>query len=156
MNPGTSDTDEEKSSSIKDQSPQFVPEDYSTESRQTDKENPYQEGSKEALLFDDMKEKGFNPYSPKDQDMYAKEHLAQQTGDQWKESKEAMNTISDHSREFSHRQKRNERSERKAALYEQLDQIEQEAMRRAEERQKKNSLLHRMGNDIRNRIWGEK
>lgn len=157
LNPkASSESEQAAQSSIKDRSPQFVPDDFSTTTGEKGKENPYEADSREAQLFDDMQAKGFNPYAEKDRESYSQQHLAQQTGDEWKANKAAINNISDDSREFARRQKKNERMERRAALNERLDQIEQEAMRRAEEREKENSKIHRMKNAVRNRIWGDK
>jgi len=165
QNKGQNKKSSNQNASLKSKEPQFVPEGFSHKSSQTPNfakeiapnlNNPYQDDSPEAMLFNDMKEKGYNPYASQDQRVYEKNHLKKNNPS--KETMQAFNNLKDHSREFSNRQQKQERIRRRSEVVSQLDQMAQAQKQREAEnsKQKKNSMIRRSIHSMRQRAWGKK
>lgn len=145
-------------SSLKNQDASFIPEGFSVKSSKAkdfatdvlpNLQNPYQKDSDEAKVFDDMKEKGLNPYARDDRKIYEKEHLQ-------KEHSEAFSNIKGDAREFltrsvkqTHQKHRNERLQR-------INEMAQRQRAKKQQQEKKPSRLRRAINYFKDKSWGRR
>jgi hypothetical protein len=133
----------------KDDKEDYVPTGFTTarggmpEFKESGMKNPYKADTQEALIFNEMLERGMNPYSPKDQEEYAKKNIKQ-----WnvpKEKKQAFKMIQEHGRIFEKRQKQQQQQLRTVEVMDSIDEIEAEELRREAEERRKRSWFYQVG-----------
>lgn len=131
----------------------YIPEGYTPASGMKGKaqalDNPYPQDSMESHVFDDMKEKGFNPYSGKDQQAFLKNLKGKSP-----EYKEAFQNVKGVSRQIGRNYRSQQWEQRKSNVMNTLDQMIEEENRRNEQPKKKRSS--RILNNMRARMWGRK
>lgn len=119
--------------------------------------NPYREDSDEAKVFNEMKEKGLNPYSYNDQKLYEGKHLKK--GNYSDEHKAAFSNVKEDSREFTNRQQRLHHQQQKSNRMKRLNEMAQsqrEEQARKQEQQKKPSVVRRSIDHFKARTWGRR
>lgn len=156
------------SSNLKNQDSNFVPEGFSAQPSSaagfqdqvaSKLNNPYQEETTEAKVFDHMRGLGYNPYSENDQKRFESKHLKTNKSHYTPAFKNAYGNLKDHSRTFAQRKAKQKQLQRRNQVMKDIQRMAQrhqeEEERQEREKKKQRSLIRRTARYFRDKSRGD-